>query len=68
MTIVETYKIGDTAMTSGFLLGFGAGDFSVNHVAGHLLTRLQYPGTIGGEVNRKWSRPRDMLSVGTHAS
>lgn len=65
LTIAETYKIGDTAMTSGFLLGFGAGDFEVNHVAEHLLTRLRYPRTIGGDANRRWSRPGEMLSVGT---
>ena len=65
LTVLDTYKVGDTAMTSGFLLGFGAGDFEVDHIAEHLLTRLRYPRTIGGAANARWARPGEMLSIGT---
>lgn len=60
LATVAAYKVGDSAITSGFNLGFGAGDFDAEHLSRKLLQPVTEP--VG--QSRKWGSLRESLYVG----
>ena len=61
LAIEATYKIGNSAMASGFMLGFGAGDFDVEVLRRELLQPVREP--VG--KSQRWGLPAQSLYVGT---
>ena len=59
LVVDATYKIGDSAITSGFMLGFGAGDFGALHLAEKLLQPVREPIASIGKESRRWGRMAD---------
>ena len=65
LTVDATYKIGDSAISSGFMLGMGAGDFDGKHLAEKLLQPVREPISGQGKESKRWGRLAESLSVGT---
>jgi hypothetical protein len=61
MDIEATYKIGNSAIASGFMLGFGAGDFDLGTIKKRLLQPVREP--VG--KSSSWGRMAESLYVGT---
>jgi SAM-dependent methyltransferase len=61
LTIERTYKIGNSAIASGFMLGFGAGDFNFELMEHKLLQPVTEP--VGS--SQRWGRLPEALYVGT---
>ena len=60
LTIERTYKIGNSAIASGFMLGFGAGDFNIELLEHKLLQLVTEP--VGS--SQRWGRLPEALYVG----